>query len=99
MVDRCHRHHVQFASQFPNHPTRQPAQYHREMTVFDETAEADGDNDWKAWLKKAFASRDEILIFLAHTSLSSPLANPQNFTMLNRDLPISPSFSHTFNAQ
>ncbi|KAI9704074.1 MAG: hypothetical protein M1836_006935 [Candelina mexicana] len=34
------------------------------MTVFDEIAETDGDNEWKAWLEKVFASRDEIVHFV-----------------------------------
>lgn len=33
------------------------------MTIFDEIAETDGDNEWGAWL--LFASRDEIVPFLA----------------------------------
>jgi hypothetical protein len=35
------------------------------MTVFDEIAETDGDNEWKAWLEKVFASRNEIVAFVA----------------------------------
>ena len=35
------------------------------MTVFDELAETAGDNEWKAWLKKIFASKDEIVAFVA----------------------------------
>jgi hypothetical protein len=35
------------------------------MTVFDEIAETDGDNEWKAWLEKVFASRNEIVTFVA----------------------------------
>ncbi|KAL8939465.1 MAG: hypothetical protein Q9211_002734 [Gyalolechia sp. 1 TL-2023] len=35
------------------------------MTVFDVLAETDGDNEWKAWLEKVFASRDEIVTFVA----------------------------------
>lgn len=35
------------------------------MTVFDEIAETDGDNEWKAWLEKVFTSRDEIVTFVA----------------------------------
>ena len=35
------------------------------MTVFDEIAETDGDNEWKAWLEKVFALRDEIVTFVA----------------------------------
>jgi hypothetical protein len=33
------------------------------MTVFDEIADTDGDDEWKAWLEKVFASRDEIVTF------------------------------------
>jgi hypothetical protein len=35
------------------------------MTIFDEIAEADGDNEWEAWLERVFASRDEIVTFVA----------------------------------
>ena len=35
------------------------------MTVFDEIAETDGDNEWKTWLEKVFVSRDEIVTFVA----------------------------------
>jgi Phosphotransferase enzyme family len=35
------------------------------MTVFDEIAETDGDNEWEAWLERVFASRDEIVTFVA----------------------------------
>lgn len=35
------------------------------MTVFDELAETDGDDEWKAWLEKVFDSRDEIVTFVA----------------------------------
>ncbi|CAG8953757.1 hypothetical protein HYFRA_00006648 [Hymenoscyphus fraxineus] len=35
------------------------------MTVFDELLETDGDNEWKAWLELIFASRDEIVNFVA----------------------------------
>jgi hypothetical protein len=35
------------------------------MTVFDEIAETDGDDEWKAWLEKVFAFREEIVTFAA----------------------------------
>lgn len=35
------------------------------MTIFDEIAETDGDDEWKAWLEKVFAVRDEIVTFAA----------------------------------
>jgi hypothetical protein len=35
------------------------------MTIFDEVAETDGDNEWVAWLERVFASRDEIVTFVA----------------------------------
>ncbi|TAQ85118.1 hypothetical protein B7494_g6545 [Chlorociboria aeruginascens] len=35
------------------------------MTVFDEIAETDGDNEWKAWLEKVFDFTDEIVTFAA----------------------------------
>ncbi|KAI9759831.1 MAG: hypothetical protein M4579_002038 [Chaenotheca gracillima] len=35
------------------------------MTVFDEIAETDGDNEWKAWLEEVFAFRHEIVAFVA----------------------------------
>jgi hypothetical protein len=37
------------------------------ITVFDEIAETDGDNEWKAWLEKVFTSRDEIVTLLLVT--------------------------------
>jgi hypothetical protein len=35
------------------------------MTVFDEIAETDGDHEWRAWLEKVIASKDEIVNFVA----------------------------------
>ncbi|KAL9117030.1 MAG: hypothetical protein Q9187_006439, partial [Circinaria calcarea] len=35
------------------------------MTVFDEIAETDGDDECRAWLEKVFDSRDEIVTFVA----------------------------------
>lgn len=35
------------------------------MTVFDEIAENDGDNEWKAWLEEVFTAKYEIVSFVA----------------------------------
>ena len=35
------------------------------MTVFDELAETDGDNEFRAWVSKAIDAKQEIVAFVA----------------------------------
>lgn len=56
------------------------------MTVFDEIAETDGDNDFKAWLSRLIDAKQEIIVFVASQRQGKPAREFDNYLKGSFDL-------------